>query len=137
LSGALLALGLVDELLLYFAPSLLGDTARGMFALPPLASLDAQIRLDIREVKQVGSDWRMLAARAASETVVLPAAQISRTAMFTGIVAATGRVTRATPLTGSDAGMRIEVDTGSLDCTDVAIGDSVAVSGVCLTVIER
>src|SRR5439155_11923346 len=58
LSGALLALGLVDELLLYFAPSLLGDTARGMFALPALDSLEGRVRLDIREVKRVGDDWR-------------------------------------------------------------------------------
>jgi len=61
LSGAFLALGLVDELLLYFAPSLLGDTARGMFALPVLESLEARIRLDIREITRLGDDWRVLA----------------------------------------------------------------------------
>ena len=57
--------------------------------------------------------------------------------MFTGIVAATGRINRATPLAGVDTGIRIEVDTGRLEISDVAIGDSVAVSGVCLTVVER
>jgi diaminohydroxyphosphoribosylaminopyrimidine deaminase/5-amino-6-(5-phosphoribosylamino)uracil reductase len=61
LSGAFLALGLVDELLLYFAPSLLGDMARGMFALPQLESLDARIRLGIREVTRIGDDLRVTA----------------------------------------------------------------------------
>jgi diaminohydroxyphosphoribosylaminopyrimidine deaminase/5-amino-6-(5-phosphoribosylamino)uracil reductase len=61
LAGTLLAQGLVDELLLYFAPCLLGDTARGMFALPPLASLDGRIPLDIREWVRLGGDWRATA----------------------------------------------------------------------------
>jgi hypothetical protein len=39
LSGSLLRAGLVDELLLYLAPCLIGDAARGMFDLPPLESL--------------------------------------------------------------------------------------------------
>src|SRR5205814_7950373 len=84
--------------------------------------------------------WQRLAGTvpgAAREAVVFAQRVFTRIAMFTGIVAATGRITRATPLAGSDAGMRIDVDTGSLDCTDVAIGDSIAVSGVCLTVVER
>jgi len=57
--------------------------------------------------------------------------------MFTGIVTATGRVVRATPLAGADAGLRIEVDASRLDCNDIAIGDSVSVNGACLTVVER
>ena len=61
LAGALLAQGLADELLLYFAPCLLGDHARGMFTLPPLASLDARIALDIREWTRLGDDWRLVA----------------------------------------------------------------------------
>jgi diaminohydroxyphosphoribosylaminopyrimidine deaminase / 5-amino-6-(5-phosphoribosylamino)uracil reductase len=60
LAGTLLALGLVDELLLYFAPCLLGDTARGMFGFPPLASLDARISLEIREWTRLGEDWRVI-----------------------------------------------------------------------------
>jgi diaminohydroxyphosphoribosylaminopyrimidine deaminase/5-amino-6-(5-phosphoribosylamino)uracil reductase len=62
LNGALLASGLVDELLLYVAPCVLGDPARGMFALPsPLAALSARVPLAIREHSQVGGDWRILA----------------------------------------------------------------------------
>ena len=62
LNGALLAIGLVDELLLYFAPCLLGDPARGMFELPvPLARLSERIPLRIESVERIGEDWRVLA----------------------------------------------------------------------------
>ena len=62
LNGALLAAGLVDELLLYVAPSLLGDPARGMFELPaPLGRLADRIPLEIASVDRVGTDWRVLA----------------------------------------------------------------------------
>lgn len=54
--------------------------------------------------------------------------------MFSGIVACTGRINRITPLEG---GVRLTVDVGALDLSDVAIGDSIANSGVCLTVIEK
>jgi diaminohydroxyphosphoribosylaminopyrimidine deaminase/5-amino-6-(5-phosphoribosylamino)uracil reductase len=61
LAGALLAHDLVDELLLYYAPCLLGDDARAMFALPPPGSLAARIALDVRDVRRIGDDWRILA----------------------------------------------------------------------------
>jgi len=61
LNGALLAAGLVDELLLYLAPCLLGDTARGMFSLPALKSLDGKRALAIRDARMVGADLRLLA----------------------------------------------------------------------------
>jgi len=54
--------------------------------------------------------------------------------MFTGIVEATGSVHSSTP-TGK--GARIEVAAGGLDMSDVRIGDSIAVDGCCLTVIEK
>jgi riboflavin synthase len=54
--------------------------------------------------------------------------------MFTGIVEATGSVHSSTP-TGK--GARIEVAAGRLDMSDVRIGDSIAVDGCCLTVIEK
>jgi len=61
LNGSLLREALVDELLIYLAPSVLGDPARGMFALPELQSLSGQRRLTISEVRQVGPDIRVLA----------------------------------------------------------------------------
>lgn len=61
LSGALLAAGLVDELLLYLAPCLLGDAAQGMFALPALEALAGRRALAIRDQRLVGPDLRLLA----------------------------------------------------------------------------
>jgi len=60
LNGALIAAGFVDELLLYLAPSLLGD-AQGLFDLPALVSLDGQRQLSFHEVRQIGADLRILA----------------------------------------------------------------------------
>ena len=53
--------------------------------------------------------------------------------MFTGIVQAVGQIEHVTPA-GDDARLRIQV--GALDMSDVAQGDSIAVNGVCLTVVE-
>ncbi|HEY8623359.1 MAG TPA: bifunctional diaminohydroxyphosphoribosylaminopyrimidine deaminase/5-amino-6-(5-phosphoribosylamino)uracil reductase RibD, partial [Casimicrobiaceae bacterium] len=62
LNGAMLAAGIVDELLLYVAPCLLGDSARGMFALPaPLKSLNERASLNVRSIDAVGGDWRIVA----------------------------------------------------------------------------
>lgn len=61
LNGSLLDEGLVDELLIYMAPCILGDTAQGMFHLPPLDSLAGRRKLKITEVSRVGEDLRMLA----------------------------------------------------------------------------
>jgi riboflavin synthase len=52
--------------------------------------------------------------------------------MFTGIVAAVGRIERVEPRA---RGLRLTIDAGALDLADVAIGDSIAVSGCCLTVV--
>lgn len=56
LNGALLAAGLVDELLLYQAPMLIGDRARGMFDLPELADLADARRLKVVERRTLGDD---------------------------------------------------------------------------------
>jgi len=62
LNGALLAASLVDELLLYVAPSLIGDPARGIAELPaPLASLGGRVRLALSDVERVGEDLRIVA----------------------------------------------------------------------------
>lgn len=52
--------------------------------------------------------------------------------MFSGIVAATGRILNIAPL---EEGVRLTVDVGTLELDDVQLGDSIANNGVCLTVI--
>lgn len=61
LNGSLLREGCVDELLIYLAPSLLGDAARGMFDLPELVRLEEKRLLSWRELRQVGDDLRVVA----------------------------------------------------------------------------
>lgn len=61
LNGSLIDEGLVDELLIYFAPCILGDTAQGMFHLPPLENLGGRRKLKITDVTRVGDDLRILA----------------------------------------------------------------------------
>lgn len=54
--------------------------------------------------------------------------------MFSGIVAAVGRIERVMPL---EKGVRLQIEVASLGMDDVALGDSIAVNGVCLTVVEK
>lgn len=54
--------------------------------------------------------------------------------MFSGIIAAVGRITHLTP---REVGFRLHVDAGKLDMDGVALGDSIAHNGVCLTVVAR
>lgn len=61
LNGALLRAGLVDELLLYVAPQLLGDAARGIAQLGELTALEQRIDLAWQDVRQVGADLRIVA----------------------------------------------------------------------------
>jgi diaminohydroxyphosphoribosylaminopyrimidine deaminase / 5-amino-6-(5-phosphoribosylamino)uracil reductase len=61
LNGSLVRAGVVDELLLYLAPHLLGDTARAMFSLPALTALAARRELALYDVRQIGNDLRILA----------------------------------------------------------------------------
>jgi riboflavin synthase len=58
--------------------------------------------------------------------------------MFTGIVAAVGRIKAVKPLGADDAaGVRLTVDAGTLDLNDVALGDSIAIQGACMTVVQK
>lgn len=58
--------------------------------------------------------------------------------MFTGIVAAIGKITSITPLGNqADAGVRLTVDAGGLPMADVALGDSIALNGACMTVVNK
>lgn len=67
LNGSLVREGCVDELLLYLAPMLVGDVAQGLFNLPALVALDGATRLDVRDLRMIGTDLRLIARpRAAS-----------------------------------------------------------------------
>jgi diaminohydroxyphosphoribosylaminopyrimidine deaminase/5-amino-6-(5-phosphoribosylamino)uracil reductase len=61
LNGSLLSEGMVDELVLYLAPAVIGDTARGMFNLPELADLSGMRRLRIHDLRMIESDIRVVA----------------------------------------------------------------------------
>ena len=56
--------------------------------------------------------------------------------MFTGIVQSVGRIRTVTESAGAQAGVRLEIDAGGLDLSDVAVGDSIAIQGACMTVVE-
>jgi diaminohydroxyphosphoribosylaminopyrimidine deaminase/5-amino-6-(5-phosphoribosylamino)uracil reductase len=57
LAGALLQLGLLDELIIYMAPSLMGSEARPLLDLP-LQHMSDKVDLHIEDVRKVGQDWR-------------------------------------------------------------------------------
>jgi diaminohydroxyphosphoribosylaminopyrimidine deaminase/5-amino-6-(5-phosphoribosylamino)uracil reductase len=61
LNGALLSAGLIDELVLYLAPTVFGDSARAMFMLDALTSLEQAVALDIHDVRKLGPDLRIIA----------------------------------------------------------------------------
>jgi diaminohydroxyphosphoribosylaminopyrimidine deaminase/5-amino-6-(5-phosphoribosylamino)uracil reductase len=61
LTGALLSAHLVDEIVLYLAPVLLGDTARGLFHLPHIQTLAQGLALDVTDISALGKDWRITA----------------------------------------------------------------------------
>ena len=57
LAGALLQAGLLDELIIYMAPSLLGSCARPLLDLP-LDVMADKVQLQVEDVRKVGQDWR-------------------------------------------------------------------------------
>lgn len=61
LNGSLMREGLVDEIVLYLAPCLIGHEASGLFNLPELTTLDGKQLLQIRDLRQLGEDIRLIA----------------------------------------------------------------------------
>ncbi len=57
--------------------------------------------------------------------------------MFSGIIAAVGRITQLTPRNDGTSTLRLTIDAGSLGLDDVGLGDSIACNGVCLTVVDK
>lgn len=60
LAGAFVQTGLVDELVIYMAPKLLGSSARPLLSLP-FDRMDQQVELDVQDIRQVGGDLRITA----------------------------------------------------------------------------
>ena len=59
LAGALVQAALVDELLVYVAPMLLGPDARPLIELPPVVKLALAPRFVIRDTREIGTDVRL------------------------------------------------------------------------------
>ncbi len=59
LNGALLAQGLMDEIIIYMASCVLGDQGRGLFHLPALQTMADKKNLKLRDVRQVGADLKL------------------------------------------------------------------------------
>ena len=57
--------------------------------------------------------------------------------MFSGIIGAVGRIDALTPRNDGTPTVRLSVAAGDLDLSDVALGDSIACNGVCLTVVDK
>jgi diaminohydroxyphosphoribosylaminopyrimidine deaminase/5-amino-6-(5-phosphoribosylamino)uracil reductase len=66
LAGALLRAKLVDELIVYLAPSLLGQQARSLVELPEISKLDQRLQLQFSQVTLIGTDLRLTAVPTAS-----------------------------------------------------------------------
>jgi len=61
LCGALLKNDLVDEIIIYMAPHIMGDGAKGLFHLPELEEMKDRISLKIKDVRSIGNDVRIIA----------------------------------------------------------------------------
>ena len=62
LNASLITANVVDEIVLYVAPSILGDNAKGLFALPELQHLRDKINLKFTDVRQIGADIKITAS---------------------------------------------------------------------------
>jgi len=61
LNGALVTAGLVDEIVFYFAPSLLGNSAQAMVAMPEITDLSEKYDLQMTDIRKIGVDIRLMA----------------------------------------------------------------------------
>jgi riboflavin synthase len=107
LAGAFIREKLVDRFILYMAPKLMGISSQGLCELPVFKVMNEAINL-YDYIRRVHY-------------------------MFTGIIEALGTVSKMEPRGGD---VRLTVSVGKLDMSDVALGDSIAVNGVCLTAVE-
>ena len=71
LAGSALSAGIVDELIVYMAPHLMGDAARGLVRMPGVEGMADRFELEFRDVRRVGADLRLtLASRSIQRGVV-------------------------------------------------------------------
>ncbi|SEI38964.1 diaminohydroxyphosphoribosylaminopyrimidine deaminase /5-amino-6-(5-phosphoribosylamino)uracil reductase [Nitrosomonas eutropha] len=61
LNGALVAAELIDEIIFYFAPNLLGNSAQAMLVLPEITDLSEKYNLQITDIRKIGIDIRLVA----------------------------------------------------------------------------
>ncbi len=61
LSSGMLTAGLIDELIIYMAPHLMGSTAQPLFKLPGISEMTDRIDIEITDIRAVGKDWRITA----------------------------------------------------------------------------
>lgn len=61
LSGAMLEAGLIDEIIIYMAPHIMGDEAKGLFHLPAIKNMEQRLGLEIKDIRPIGKDWRITA----------------------------------------------------------------------------
>ena len=129
LNGSLIREGCVDELLVYLAPSLIGE-AQGMFALGPLriawtsASGSNSMRSS-RSAKTCASLQESPKIRKYAKCL-LESSPLSETSIRSSRWPAAW-----TP------GVRLDIDAGGLSLADVALGDSIAINGACMTVVDK
>ena len=70
-AGSFLQAGLIDELIIYVAPTLMGSAARPMFELP-LQNMSERLMLECLDVSRVGDDWRFCARPKGLRTAITP-----------------------------------------------------------------
>jgi len=61
LAGAMLRANLLDELIIYLAPTIMGSSARALFDLPEITHMVQRYHLEIADIRAVGGDWRITA----------------------------------------------------------------------------
>lgn len=61
IAGDLLEAGLADEIVIFMAPHIMGDNARGLFHLPALKGMSERKRLRIADIRAIGADWKITA----------------------------------------------------------------------------
>ena len=61
LAGRMMACGMIDELIIYIAPSLLGSDAKSLFKLPLIETMTERVQLEFSDLRQVGRDIRVTA----------------------------------------------------------------------------